>query len=102
MSQTAFVGADVARLATAYVNAPEGLTVWDPSDGAWSRPPAFEDAAAGLVSSVDDLLAFARMFLRGGAPVLSGESVTAMTRDQLTPAQREGQEAFLEEERSWG
>jgi CubicO group peptidase (beta-lactamase class C family) len=41
------------------------------------------------------------MFLRGGAPVLSPESVTAMTRDQLTPAQRAGQEGFLDE-RSWG
>jgi CubicO group peptidase (beta-lactamase class C family) len=76
------------------------LTVWDPPDGSWSRPPAFEDGAAGLVSTVDDLLAFARMFLRGGAPVLSRESVTEMTRDQLTPAQRAGQEAFLSE-RSW-
>jgi len=76
--------------------------VWDSPDGGWSRPPAFEDGAAGLVSTVDDLLAFARMFLRGGASVLSSESVTEMTRDQLMPAQRAGQEAFLEEERSWG
>jgi CubicO group peptidase (beta-lactamase class C family) len=75
--------------------------VWDPPDGSWSRPPAFEDGAAGLVSPVDDLLAFARMFLRGGAPVLSRASVTEMTRDQLTPAQRAGQETFLGE-RSWG
>jgi CubicO group peptidase (beta-lactamase class C family) len=101
MSQTAFFAPDVARLATAYANTPEGLTVWDPPDGAWSRPPAFDDGAAGLVSTVDDLLAFARMFLRGGAPMLSRESVTEMTRDHLTAAQREGQEAFLDE-RSWG
>jgi CubicO group peptidase (beta-lactamase class C family) len=76
------------------------LTVWDPPDGSWSRPPAFEDGAAGLVSTVDDLLAFAGMLLRGGEPALSRESVTEMTRDQLTPAQRAGQEAFLGE-RSW-
>lgn len=101
MSQTSFVAPDVARLATAYVNTPDGLTVWDPPDGDWSRPPAFDDGAAGLVSTVDDLLALARMFLRGGAPALSRESVTEMTRDQLTPAQRAGQEAFLGE-RSWG
>ena len=101
MSQTSFVAPDVARLATAYVKTPDGLTVWDPPDGNWSRPPAFDDGAAGLVSTVDDLLAFARMFLRGGAPVLFRESVTEMTRDQLTPAQRAEQEPFLGE-RSWG
>jgi CubicO group peptidase (beta-lactamase class C family) len=101
MSQTAFAAPDVARLATAYVNTAEGLTVWDPPDGGWSGPPAFEDGAAGLLSTVDDLLAFAWMFLRGGTPVLSPESVTEMTRDQLTPGQRAGQEAFLGE-RPWG
>jgi CubicO group peptidase (beta-lactamase class C family) len=101
MTQTAFAAPDVARLATAYASTADGLTVWDRPDGKWSRPPAFDDGAAGLVSTVDDLLAFARMFLRGGAPVLSGEAVREMTRDQLTPAQRAGQEAFLAE-RSWG
>jgi CubicO group peptidase (beta-lactamase class C family) len=101
MSQTSFVASDVSRLATAYVNTPGGLTVWDLPDGNWSRPPAFHDGAAGLVSTVDDLLALARMFLRGGAPALSRASVTEMTRDQLTPAQRAGQEAFLGD-RSWG
>jgi CubicO group peptidase (beta-lactamase class C family) len=101
MSQTSFVAPEVTRLATAYVNTPDGLAVWDPPDGGWSRTPAFDDAAAGLVSTVDDLLAFAQMFLRGGAPVLSRQSVAEMTRDQLTPAQRVGQEPFLGE-RSWG
>jgi CubicO group peptidase (beta-lactamase class C family) len=101
MSSTAFDASDTSRLATAYVNTPDGLTVWDAPDGKWSRRPAFEDGAAGLVSTVDDLLAFARMFLRGGAPVLSAASVTEMTRDQLIPQQRVGQEGFLGE-RSWG
>ena len=100
MTETAFAAPDVSRLATAYVNAPEGLAVWDPPDGKWARPPAFDDGAAGLVSTVDDLYAFARMLLRGGAGVLSPEAVREMTRDQLTPAQREGQEAFLSD-RSW-
>lgn len=101
MTQTSFVVSDVTRLATAYANSPTGLTVWDPPDGKWSQQPAFEDCAAGLVSTVDDLLAFARMFLHDGAPMLSRDAVTEMTRDQLTPAQRAGQEAFLGE-RSWG
>jgi CubicO group peptidase (beta-lactamase class C family) len=62
--------------------------VWDEPAGTWSRPPAFEDGAAGLVSTIDDLHAFARMLMRGGAPVLSAESVRAMTTDQLTDAQQ--------------
>jgi CubicO group peptidase (beta-lactamase class C family) len=40
------------------------------------------------VSTADDLLAFARMLLRDGDPVLSAESVRAMTADQLTEAQK--------------
>jgi CubicO group peptidase (beta-lactamase class C family) len=40
------------------------------------------------VSTADDMLAFARMFLRGGDPVLSAASVRAMTTDQLTPGQK--------------
>jgi CubicO group peptidase (beta-lactamase class C family) len=101
MRDTGFVATDPSRLATAYASSPDGLAVWDRPDGAWSRPPAFEDGAAGLVSTVDDLLAFAQMLRRGGSPVPSPESVAEMTRDQLTPAQRAGQEAFLGE-RSWG
>jgi CubicO group peptidase (beta-lactamase class C family) len=100
MTQTAFAAPDVARLATAYASTADGLTVWDPPDGKWSRPPAFDDGAAGLVSTVDDLFAFAEMFRRGGGPVLSREAVREMTREQLTPAQRAGQEAFLAD-RSW-
>ena len=44
-------------------------------EGQWSRPPVFHDGAAGLVSTVDDLLAFARMLLRGGDPVLTVDQV---------------------------
>jgi len=41
------------------------------------------------VSSVDDVLSFGRMLLDGGAGVLHPATVAEMTRDQLTPAQRE-------------
>jgi CubicO group peptidase (beta-lactamase class C family) len=101
MTQTSFFTTNASRLATAYANTPDGLTVSDAPQGKWSRRPAFEDGAAGLLSTADDLLAFARMFLSDGAPVLSRRSVTEMTSDQLTPAQRQGQAAFLGE-RSWG
>jgi CubicO group peptidase (beta-lactamase class C family) len=88
MSQTAFWTGETGRLATAYRRAAGGLEVWDPPEGTYSRPPAFEDGAGGLVSTADDMLAFARMFLKDGAPVLSADSVRAMTTDQLTPAQK--------------
>jgi CubicO group peptidase (beta-lactamase class C family) len=93
MAQTAFWTSEPSRLATAYRTAqdavsPSGLEIWDPPEGKYSRPPAFEDGAGGLVSTADDMLAFARMFLRGGDPVLSADSVRAMTTDQLTPAQK--------------
>ena len=35
------------------------LGVYDPADGQWSTPPAFPGGGAGLVSTVDDYLAFA-------------------------------------------
>lgn len=95
MRDTSFWAADLSRLATAYGSGPEGLVVWDPPEGQWSHRPAFADGAAGLVSTADDLLAFARMFLRSGAPVLSAEAVAEMTRDQLTGAQRAGSDVFL-------
>ncbi len=102
MTDTSFWVEDTDRLATAYVPTPDGLEVWDPPDGQWSRPPAFGDGAAGLVSTVDDLAAFARMLLRGGGPVLLPEAVAQMTRDQLTPEQkRRAGEGFLAG-RSWG
>lgn len=88
MKDTAFWTAQTDRMATAYRSGPDGLEAWDPPDGKYSRPPAFEDGAGGLVSTADDLLAFARMFLRGGDPVLAADSVRAMTTDQLTPGQK--------------
>ena len=88
MRDTAFWTSQTDRLATAYRPTPDGLVVWDEPRGTWSRPPAFEDGAAGLVSTVEDLYAFARIFMRGGAPVLSPESARAMTTDQLTDSQK--------------
>lgn len=101
MRDTAFWAPDITRLATAYMPTPGGLEVWDPPDGQWSRPPAFGDGAAGLVSTADDLLAFARMLLRGGEPVLSAEAVTQMTTDQLTANQKARNGKGILDGRSW-
>ncbi|SFN50054.1 CubicO group peptidase, beta-lactamase class C family [Pseudonocardia ammonioxydans] len=73
-----------------------GFTVFDPVDGAWATPPAFPSGAAGLVSTMDDLLAFARALRSGGGPVLSPGSVAELTTDRLTPDQRAGAAMFLD------
>ncbi len=87
--------ARIARLATGYATDPAsgGLTVSDPAAGGqWSRLPAFPSGAAGLVSTADDFLAFGQMLLRGGrrgdTRVLARPTVSLMTADQLTPAQK--------------
>jgi CubicO group peptidase (beta-lactamase class C family) len=58
----------------------------------WARPPVFESGAGGLVSSVDDLLAFGQMMLKGGKHgnerILSRRSVELMTIDHITPEQK--------------
>lgn len=104
MLSTAFWTPETDRLATAHRPAPDGLVVWDEPDGAWSRPPAFADGACGVVSTVDDLLAFSRMLLAGGAPVLSDASVRAMTGDQLSGAvkARGGLGRGFFDGKSWG
>jgi CubicO group peptidase (beta-lactamase class C family) len=89
MRDTGFWTPDTGRLGSAFRSAPGGgLEVWDKPGGMWSGPQAFCDGAAGLISTADDLLAFSRMLLRGGAGLLPPDLVAAMTSDQLTPAQK--------------
>ena len=86
--------ADIGRLSTAYQldDATGELAVEDGPDGYWSRPPAFESGGGGIVSTASDYLAFAAALMAGGtrhgARVLSRPSVTLMTTDHLTPAQK--------------
>ena len=83
---------DVDRLGTCYGTDPTGERfVFDPPAGQWAKPPAFPSGAGGLVSTVDDLHAFARMLLAGGrlrdgARLLSRASIDAMTVDQIDVA----------------
>ena len=97
------------RFTTRYRPDPAGgrPVVSDPSvDGYWSRPTGRPDAASWLLSTVDDLWAFAQMLQAGGAyqggPVLSEASVAAMITDHVSPAERAGSEDLLEEHESWG
>jgi CubicO group peptidase (beta-lactamase class C family) len=98
------------RLATSYLTNPttKALMLYDrPTDSRWSRPPAFPDGGGGLVSTVDDYLAFGQMLLNNGRHgqerILSRLSVEAMTTDQLTPAQKAVSDfAGLWENHGWG
>ena len=71
----------------------------------WTTPPPFPSGAAGLLSTVDDYLAFARLLLhRGmhqGRRLLSEESVEAMTSNHLTPEQIAGGGVLLDGH-GWG
>jgi CubicO group peptidase (beta-lactamase class C family) len=85
---------NIGRLATAYQRdeATGEIVIEDGPDGYWSRPPEFEDGGGGLVSTASDYLTFASALLAGGTHhgerVLSRPSVTLMTSDHLTPAQK--------------
>ncbi|WP_316757488.1 serine hydrolase domain-containing protein [Streptomyces herbicida] len=77
----------------------------DTPDGDWRRVPAFPSGGGGLASTADDYLAFARMLLNGGEGnghrLLSPTSVSRMTTNHLTAAQRELGALFLEGQ-GWG
>jgi CubicO group peptidase (beta-lactamase class C family) len=67
-------------------------------DSRWARPPVFESGAGGLVSTVDDLLTFGQMMLKGGKHgserILSRPSIEVMTTDHLTPEQKTASDFF--------
>ena len=97
------------RFATAYMHdsAARQLKVFDPPvTGRFSSPPAFENGAAGLVSTADDFNAFAQMMLNGGslgsARVLSPESVASMTTNQIVADEKRESQLFLGRTRGWG
>ena len=66
----------------------DSIAEFDEPGRHWGKPPAFCDGATGLLSTADDLLAFSRMLLRGGQPVLPTAAVAQMTREQLTARQK--------------
>jgi len=83
------------RLASSYWTNPTTgkLEIFDGvDDSRWASPPVFESGAGGLVSTVDDLLAFGEMMLNrgkyGSERILSRRSVEVMTTDQITPEQK--------------
>lgn len=63
----------------------------DARTGFWSKPPVFPAGGGGLLSTLDDYLAFARLLLSQGVTasvrILSKSSVSLMTSNQLSPHQ---------------
>ena len=62
------------------------------------------DYAGARAIFADDMIAFGRMLMRGGGPVLKSATVAEMTRDQLTETQRANVWpgfSFLDD-RGWG
>ena len=113
MKDTAFSvpAAKLDRLAATYQLNPKtgALELYDDVEGSqWARPPVFPAGGAGLVSTVDDYLAFGQMMLNkgkhGSERILSRLSVEAMTTDQLTPEQKAASDFFpgFWDSRGWG
>lgn len=82
------------RLATSYWPDPtsgQPIVYDEPKDSQW-RHPTFPSGAGGLVSTIDDYLAFGQMMLNNGKHgserILSRLSVELMTTDQLTSEQK--------------
>ena len=95
---------EVAAVFGAAEGAPveNGLTLVDRADGWYTAPPSLPDGAAGLVSTVDDLAAFAAMLAADGAGLLSAESVALMLRDRTTARDRAENPWFFGQHLGWG
>jgi CubicO group peptidase (beta-lactamase class C family) len=81
------------RFSVGYVRDSAGRLVIhdDARTGFWSRPPIFPAGGGGLVSTVDDYVAFAHMLLSKGMAarkrILSEDAVRLMTSDLLSAEQ---------------
>ena len=110
MADTGFYvpAAKRGRLTTFYVPGDHpalgtgGLAVLDRPDGWWSAPPKLPDASSALVSTADDLWAFASMLAADGGGLLSAGSVRLMTRDRMTAAERAENLIFVGDHSGWG
>lgn len=100
------------RLASCYQEHPLAGTLGlfdDARDSQWSQPPPFPSGGSGLLSTLDDYHAFARMMLHDGrlgdVRILARPTVQAMTTDQLTAEQKDRSPSFFPgfwEARGWG
>jgi len=91
--QAALTGFDAAGQLTTLDVAPGGHALADRPDSM-----TFESGGGGLWTTADDYLAFARLFVGGGAVddvrILQPGTCALMMSNQLTPAQRAGSHLF--------
>ncbi len=101
----------LSRLTSCYAVDPKTsqlVLMDDAVDSQWAASPAFPAGGGGLVSTIDDYLAFGRMMLNqgklDGERILSRPTVAAMTTNQLTDAQIAVSPFFpgFWENRGWG
>jgi len=94
MKDTGFSGppASLGRLATGYSPVQLARSWCTTNPTAVVGPPALPIRSRGLVSTVDDYLAFGKMLrtkgAHGGRRILSRPSGRDMTSDQLTPRRK--------------
>jgi CubicO group peptidase (beta-lactamase class C family) len=78
------------------------LVLIDRPDGYYAAPPLFPDGGSALVSTIDDLGAFAAMLAADGGGLLSEESVALMRRDRTTARDRAENPWFFGDHLGWG
>ena len=96
----------LGRFTTLYARDDDGvLRVSDEPDGVFTTEPAFASGSGGIVTTVDDWLAFGRMLLAGGMGqdwrIMHEDSARLMMSDQITPTHRELGGFFLDGQ-GWG
>jgi CubicO group peptidase (beta-lactamase class C family) len=108
MTDTSFyVPADkLSRFTTFYAPGAGELQVLDRPAGWYASPPKFPSAAGWLVSTVDDLWAFASMLAQAdqhqSGRLLSAESMQLMTRDRMTARDRAENGMIVGDHSGWG
>jgi CubicO group peptidase (beta-lactamase class C family) len=97
----AFPAGSESRQTSYYRAGEDALVEQDDLIMQWASVPPFPSGAGGLVSSISDIVVFQQMLLAGGGGVLPADLVAMMVSDQLTPAIRDTDTAFLDGQ-SWG
>jgi CubicO group peptidase (beta-lactamase class C family) len=93
----------VFELTSMHQPQPDGsLNLYDAPGGWYSAPPALPDGSSGLVSTIDDLYAFATMLASNGGGLLSAESVRLMLRDRTTARDKAEHPMFFGGNSGWG
>jgi CubicO group peptidase (beta-lactamase class C family) len=78
------------------------LVLIDRPGGWYAAPPALPDGGSALVSTIDDLGAFAAMLAADGGGLLCEESVALMLRDRTTARDRAENPWFFGKHLGWG